>query len=92
VQSSESRHFQLDLGQPRWAVSSTLNRLGLALEDEQRYVEAEASFQQALEIREALYGPRSPTLVAILRNLARVYTEEGKKKEAATARYRANHI
>jgi len=57
-----------------------------------RYAEAEASFLQALAVREALYGPKSYTLIPILHNLAWVYAKEGKVQEAAAVRRRANSI
>ena len=61
----------------------TLNRLGLALEGQSRFPEAESTFLQALAIREALYGPNSRSLLTALNNLTRVYTEEGKEREAS---------
>jgi len=73
-------------------VAITLNRLGLALEGQSRFPEAESTFLQALAIREALYGPNSRSLLTALNNLTRVYIEEGKEREAAATRRRAAEI
>jgi len=79
-------------GKQSYAAAMTLNRLGLALEGQNRLPEAESTFLQGLAIREALYGPNSASLLAALNNLTRVYTEEGKDREAASTRRRAADI
>lgn len=68
----------------------TLNRLGLALES--RFPEAESTFQQALAMREALLAQIRRACLPFSVNLVRVYTEEGKGREAADTRRRATNI
>jgi hypothetical protein len=73
-------------------VAITLNRLGLALEGQSRFPEAESTFLQALAIRETLYGPNAESLLNTLDSLTRVYTEEGEDREAAATSRRAASI
>lgn len=73
-------------------MASTLNRLGLALDGEGRYPEAEVVLRRALTIRESFGGAKWQGLVPVLENLARVYTEEGKEKDAIASRQRIESI
>jgi tetratricopeptide (TPR) repeat protein len=67
-------------------VSFTLNRLGLSLEGEGRYADAETAYRRALAIDEARAGPDSAALLALLNNLSRICDKDGKKREAAALR------
>ena len=79
-------------GEESWEVASTLNRLGLALDGEGRLPEAEVALRRALAIREAFGGADWDGLIPILHNLTRVYSEEGKEREATASRQRAETI
>jgi tetratricopeptide (TPR) repeat protein len=63
-------------------LASLYNSLGEAYKDAIRYTEAEASYCQALELREQKLGTDHPDVAASLSNLAALYYLQGKYGEA----------
>jgi len=59
-----------------------LNFLGVVLDAEAKYSEAEPLYQRALSIDEKVLGPEHPTVAEGLSNLARLYADQGKYAEA----------
>ena len=69
-----------------------LNNLGLALEAQAEYGEAEPLYQRALKIDEKALGPEHPDVARDLNNLAELYREQGKYAEAEPLYRRALKI
>ena len=63
--------------------------LGRTLQALERPDEAEASFQRALEIRDAAFGPEHPNLAEALVGLGVLYLERGQPTRARDALERA---
>jgi tetratricopeptide (TPR) repeat protein len=63
-------------------LASLYNSLGKAYKDAIRYTEAEASYCQALELREQKLGPDHPDVAESLNNLAELYYLQGKYGKA----------
>jgi len=59
-----------------------LNDLGLVLNAEAKYAEAEPLFKRALAIDEKALGPEHPQVASDLNNLAALYVHQGKYAEA----------
>ena len=69
-----------------------LNNLGLALEAQAEYGEAEPLYQRALKIDEKALGPEHPDVATDLNNLALLYDDQGKYAEAEPLYQRALKI
>src|SRR5262245_66241105 len=59
---------------PYYAVA--LNKLGIVVQAQGKYTEAEGLFKRALAIREKALGPNHPDVAQTLNNLALVYRSE----------------
>src|SRR5262249_35683114 len=64
--------------------ATSLNELGLLLQEQARFSDAQAPFERALVIRKQIYGPNHPLTTIVLNNLASVYSSEGHYSEAET--------
>ncbi len=62
-------------------LATALTRLGLALKYSDRRAEAEAAFQEAVDLRERLHGRRSITTAQALSFLSRVVTDTKRRRE-----------
>ena len=72
----------------RWLPYQT----GIYLREQARYAEAEAFFQQSLQIMEQVFGPDHPDVANSLIGLAVLYSEQGKYAEAEPLYQRALRI
>lgn len=68
------------------------NFLGIVLEDQGHYPEAEACFRQAASEFETILGPQHPRLATTLANLGNLLVEEGHYQEAYRSIWRAIDI
>ncbi|HEV2495519.1 MAG TPA: tetratricopeptide repeat protein [Terriglobia bacterium] len=59
-----------------------LNNLGIVLEAEAKYTEAEPLYRRALATNEKALGPEHPDVATDLNNLAALYAEQGEYAEA----------
>lgn len=80
------------LGTESIEVSTTLNRLGLAERDEEKFAEAEMIMKRALSIREKLLASNDMWIAVSLENLASVYLVEGQREKAIPLLARAQTI
>ncbi len=64
-------------GQDHAIISSDLNNHALILEALDRYAESESLYQQALQMRERLFGRNHPATADVIHNLANLYAEQG---------------
>jgi len=62
----------------RAALARTLHGLGVLLERQGRYPDAEQSLRRALELQRAALGPVHPDMARTLQDLAKVIDESGK--------------
>jgi tetratricopeptide (TPR) repeat protein len=77
---------------PELRTAELTNYLGILLEDQGHYREAEACFRQAASDFETLLGAAHPRLAAALSNLGDLLVEEGRYHEAYTLIRRAIDI
>ena len=61
---------------------ASVNNLGLVLESQGRYEEAETMHRRALEAREKVLGPEHPDTLTSVSNLGSVLERQGKYEEA----------
>jgi tetratricopeptide (TPR) repeat protein len=73
-------------------VAVALTNLGAVTQRIGRLDEAEASYREALAIKEETAGPRSPTLAATLNNLGTVLRRRGRELEARDVYLRALRV
>ncbi len=66
-----------------------LNQAAYYLRERARYAEAESLFQQALQIREQVFGPQHLDTAQSLYNLGRLYFDQGRYAEAEPLYQRA---
>jgi tetratricopeptide (TPR) repeat protein len=65
-------------------IATSLEMLGLAVQDEAKVASAEALLREALEIRRKSLRPQHPDIARSLNNLARLLQHQGKLAEAET--------
>ena len=68
--------------QNRAALAKTLHGLGVLLEREGRYADAEQSFRKALDVQRQVLGPAHADVARTLQDLAKVIDESGNLKAA----------
>jgi tetratricopeptide (TPR) repeat protein len=71
--------------------AALLNNAGFYLRDRGQYQEAEPLLQGALTIGEKTYGRDHPSTYYLLANLANLYSDQGKHKEAESL-YHCAHV
>ncbi|MBI4907792.1 MAG: tetratricopeptide repeat protein [Acidobacteria bacterium] len=70
--------------------AAVLFNLGGLRVSQKRYADAESLIHRALEIREAAYGPGDPTVIATMRDYARILSKLGRKGDAQNIEARIN--
>ena len=63
-------------------VGLSLNRLGLLLQHQEKFTDAETAFRRALNIFEAAYGQNNSQVAAVAGNLGNLYREAGRYSDA----------
>ena len=76
---------QPDTPQGRAALAKTLHGLGVLLERQGRYAEAEQSVRKALDLQRKVLGPAHAEMARTLQDLAKVIDETGNLKAAIPA-------
>src|SRR5579875_94245 len=71
------------------ALAVTLNSLALLYHRQGKYQNAKVLYQEALEVRERVYGPVHESIAQTLNNLASLYADLGKYQEAEVLYERA---
>ncbi len=69
-------------GAPASRRATTINQLGISLDELERFPEAQRRFRQAVELEESLYGADHPAVLSPLANLAISYSIEGRREDA----------
>ena len=69
-------------GAPASRRATTINQLGISLDELEQFSEAQRRFQQAVELEEGLYGADHPAVLGPLANLAISYSMEGRRADA----------
>jgi tetratricopeptide (TPR) repeat protein len=72
------------LGEEHEEVAASLNNLAGALRENEKPVEAETMYREALAMQRRLLGEQHPAVAGSLNNLARMFSNQGRLTEAET--------
>ncbi|CAG7977526.1 unnamed protein product [Penicillium salamii] len=80
------------LGREHPDTLTSVNNLGLVLDSQGKYEEAEAMHRRALEAREKVLGRKHPSTLSSVSNLGSVLSKQGKNEEAGVLHRRAQTV